>query len=170
MTSDIPITERHGMFSFILRSCTSGILAHILDPAVPFVWIRRHTPKQRIQWWDTQVRLSETGVPFDVEVRSMEFDLQLRTDRFLELLPEFEDHGMVLYQMGRRVPDTLTLNGIADDVVDRVLIQNGLHLCFYLPHAAESAELASPHRDVLERALRRPEVRGLAIEQPKNVP
>ena len=36
----------------MLRSCTSGILAHILDPAVPFVWIRRHTPKRYIQWVD----------------------------------------------------------------------------------------------------------------------
>jgi len=162
MTSDLPITERNGMYSFMLRSCTSGILAHILDPALPFVWIRRHTPKRYIQWWTTQTRLSDTGALHEVEVRSMEFDLQLRTARFLELLPEFEDNGLVLFQMTRRVPDTLTLHGVSDDAVDRVLLQNGLHLSFYLPHAIECAQLASPHREVLERALQRPQVTEIA--------
>jgi hypothetical protein len=150
------------MFSFMLRSCTSGILAHILDPAVPFIWIRRHTPKRYIQWWSTQTHLSEAGGLHEVEVRSMEFDVQLRTARFLELLPEFEDHGMVLFQMTRRVPDTLTLSGVPDEAVDRVLLQNGLHLRFYLPHAVECAQLASPQREVLERALERPEIGEIA--------
>lgn len=162
MNSCIPITEQNGMFSFMLRSCTSGILAHVLDPAVPFVWIRRHSPQRYIQWWSTQTRVSESGTLHDIEVRSMEFDLQLRTSRFLELLPEFDDHGMDLFQMMRRVPDTLTLDGIAENAVARILIQNGLHLHFYLPHAVECAQLASPHREVLERVLQRPEVSKIA--------
>jgi hypothetical protein len=164
MTSALPIVERNGMFSIMLRSCASDILAYILDPTVPFVWIRQHKPKRSVQWWSTQTQLSETGALHDVEVRSMEFDLQLRTGRFLELLPEFEDHGMVLFQMTRRVPDTLTLDGIADEVVDRILIQNGMHLRFYLPHAIECAQLASSHREVLERVLQRPEVAKIAYK------
>jgi hypothetical protein len=164
MTSELPITESSGMFSLMLRSCSSDILAHILDPAVPFVWLRRHTPKRYIQWWPTRVPLSERGQPHDVEVRSLEFDLQLTTARFLELLPEFTDHGIVLFQMTRRVPDTLTLDRIAESAVERVLIENGLHLRFYLPHAIESAQLASPYREVLERALQKPQVRELAYD------
>jgi hypothetical protein len=162
MISEIPITERNGMFSFMLRSCTSGILAHILDPAIPFVWLRHHTPNPYIQWRQTQVSLSGRGSLHEIEVRSMEFDIQLPTARFLELLPEFEDHGIVLFQMTRRVPDTLTLDRIADNTIDRVLIQNGLYLRFYLPHAVECAQLSSPYREVLELALQRPEVRDLA--------
>jgi hypothetical protein len=164
MTSELPITERDGMFSVMLRSCTCSVLAHVVDPAIPFVWVRRHMPQSIVQWWRTQVALSATGGPHNVEVRWMEFDLQLSTSRFLELLPEFEDHGIVLFQMTRRVPDTLTLHGVPDSAVDRVLIQNGLHLRFYLPHAVECAQLASPHREVLERALQRPEVRELAYD------
>jgi hypothetical protein len=131
---------------------------------VPFVWIRRHTPQRWVAWSRYQVPLSRTGQLFDAEVRSLEFDLQLPTTRFLELLPEFDDHGIVLFQMSRRVPDTLMLDRIQDDAVDRVLIQNGLHLRFYLPHAIECAQLASPHRDVLERALESPQVQDLAYE------
>jgi len=66
------------------------------------------------------------------------------------------------FQMSRHVPDTLTLDRIHDDAVDQVLIQNGLQLRFYLPHAMECAQLASPRRDVLERALEKPLVRKLA--------
>jgi hypothetical protein len=97
----------------------------------------------------------------------MEFDLQLPTARFLELLPEFENHGMVLFQMSRRVPDLLTLDGLNDDVIDRVLIQNGLHLRFYLPHSYEYAQLASPTLEVLERVLQQPEVNALAYTPPR---
>ena len=151
------------MFSFMLRSCPLGILAYVLDPTVPIVWIRRHTPKKSIQWWNTQTRLSEAGVLHDVEVRCMEFDIQLNTTRFLELLPEFRDDGMVLFQMTRRVPETLTLDGMAEDAFYRILIQNGLHLHIYLPYEAECGQLASPHREVLVRILQRPEVKEIAF-------
>jgi len=163
MPAETLITERDGMFIVALRSCTSQILAEILDPAIPFVWIRRHTPKGYVEWWSTRAPLSERGVLHDVEVRSLEFDLQLSTARFLELLPEFADHGMLLFQMTRRVPDSLTLDGVADSAIERVLIQNGLHLRFYLPHAVEYAQIASPHRAVLEKALQSPTVRELAV-------
>jgi hypothetical protein len=92
----------------------------------------------------------------------MEFDIQLPTARFLELLSEFEEQGIILFQMSRRVPDTLTLHGLADDAVNRVLIENGLHMKFFLPHAVECAQLASPHREVMERALQGREVREIA--------
>ena len=146
----------------MLRSCTARILAPILEPAIPWVWIRHHHPKRYIQWWNTQAALSEKGPLHDVEVRMMEFDLQLSTARFLELLPEFEDHGLALFQMTRRVPDTLTLHRVPEEAVDQILIQNGLHLAFYLPHAIECAQLASPHRSVLDRALQKPEVKEIA--------
>jgi len=155
MNSDLPIREQNGMFSVMLSVCSAGILSHILDPAVPVVWIRDHSPNRYLQWWKTQALFSEKGAFHEAEVRWMRFDLQLPTARFLEYLPEFEDHGMLLFQMTRRVPDTLTLDGLDHKAADRVLIQNGLHLRFNLPHANECAQLASPYREVLERALQR---------------
>ena len=149
------------MFRVILPSCSCSVLAQILDLSVPFVWVRRHLPQPCIRWWHAQAPLSATGQPYDVEVRGLQFDLQLPTVRFLELLPEFEDHGIVLFQMSRRVPDTLTLHGVPDQSVDRLLIQNGLHLRFDLPHANESACLASPRREVLEEVLQKSKVREL---------
>jgi hypothetical protein len=164
MASQLPIIEREGMFSVMLRPCTCAILEYILDPAIGYVWVRRHTPRRHLQWWKTQAPLSEAGTLHEVQVRGMEFDLQLPTARFLELLPEFWGHGLVLFQMTRPVPDTLMLDGIADSVVDRVLMQNGLHLRFYLPHAAELAQVGSPRREVLEKMLQRREVREMAMD------
>ena len=94
----------------------------------------------------------------------MAFDLQFETKRFVDLLPEFEDHGMVVFQMDRKVSGSLFLDRIPDEAIDRVLIQNGLHLRFYLPHAMEVAVVGSPFREPLEKALHHPEVRRLAYE------
>ena len=148
----------------MLRQCTSAVLAHALDKAVPWVWIRRHQPKRYLQWWSTPIALSESGLPKEVCLRSLEFDLQFPTHRFLELLPEFSDHGIVLFQMSRPVPDTLSLDRIPDDAIDRVLVQNGLHLAFYLPHAFESAQFRSPNREVIERLVEVPQIKDLVYK------
>ncbi|MEK6701082.1 MAG: hypothetical protein AABZ53_02390 [Planctomycetota bacterium] len=162
MEPDYPIVERNGMFNFMLRSCTARILVHILDRDTPFVWIRRHAPCRDMRWWRTKVPLSIDGAPFNVEARMLNFDLQMSTSEFLENIAEFDGHGLVLFQMSKRVPDSLTLDGIADDLVDRVLVQNGMTLRFYLPHAVECAQVTSPQRATLEQVLRRPEVNALA--------
>ena len=115
-----------------------------------------------MQWWTTPVCLSKSGGAVDIEVGGLAFDVQLSTKRFLELLPEFNEHGLELYQMTRRIPNTLTLDCLPTENVNEVLIQNGLHLKFDLPHAGECAMLASPHREVLERVLLKPEIGKLA--------
>src|SRR5262245_47286787 len=112
MIPGLPIRHHRGVFTVMLSGCTCGVLRDILDPAVPFVWIRRHFPNQLLAWHRTCVPLTADGQPLDVEVRGMEFDIQLPTERFLELLPAFEEHGIELLQMAQRVPNTLTLHRI----------------------------------------------------------
>jgi hypothetical protein len=158
------ITQQGNIHAFMLGPCTADILRHALDPSVPWIWIRRHTPKRNLGWWPTKLPLSERGAPCEVTARSLEFDLLLPTVRFLELLPEFHDHGVTLYQMVRPVPDTLSLDRVPPDAIDPVLVQNGLHLAFHLPHAIETAEFRSPHREVLAALLAVPEIRALAFE------
>lgn len=83
------------------------------------------------------------------------FDIQTTTEDFLPLLPEFEDHGLDLFQMSRRVPNTLLFN-IYDESMNRILLNNGLFLKFILPHAGEVAQLCSPNREYLESLLKNP--------------
>jgi hypothetical protein len=134
------------MFSVMLRGWTCRVLAHILEPSIPFVWIRRHLPHHYVHWYRALLPLSTTGQPHEVEVRSLEFDIQLSTPRLIELLSEFEEHGIDLCQMTRRVPDTLTLHGVSDAMVSHILCQNGLHWRFVLPHAGECAQLSAQTR------------------------
>lgn len=91
----------------------------------------------------------------------MEFDAQMPTGRFLGLLPEFEESGMVLFQMQKKIPDTLRLR-LEDANMNRVLIRNGLFLKFHLPHAGEVALLCSPNKEYLAGLLRLPAVCELA--------
>src|SRR5688572_11811683 len=114
------ITARNAFYELMLKPCTTGILAHALDTAVPWIWIRGHMPKRYLQWWCTQLPLSEGGTVHDVSVRSLQFDLQLPTTRFLELLPDFKDHAISLFQLTRSLPDTLTLDRVPDESIDRV--------------------------------------------------
>jgi hypothetical protein len=146
------------MFSLTLRPCTTAVLSHALDPSVPWVWIRGHRPKRHIAWWTARVPLSESEKSYSVSVRSLEFDLIFPTIQFLEVLPEFWDHGVALFQMSKPVPDTLTLDRIPDRSIDEVLIRNGLHLAFYLPHSYETAQFRSPDRRVIERIQQIPEM------------
>lgn len=150
------------LFTVMLRSSTAAVLKHLLDPAVPYVWIRKHHPHPRIEWWKTDVQLSDAGRLHRLEVKCMEFDILLETQRFLDLLADFEPHGLELHQMSRRIPSSLTLSGLTDEAQTRVLINNGLHLSFFLPHAIEDAQLASPHREVVETALGKPHIKAIA--------
>ena len=106
-----------------------------------------------------QAALSEKGPLHDVEVRMMEFDLQLSTARFQELLPEFEDHGLA-FQMTRRVPDTLTLHRVPEEAVD----QFSLEVCIgrFTCHTQLSARSWLLLTVVLDRALQKPEVKEIA--------
>ncbi len=159
-----PVRESHGIYSLSLQPCSTRILADVLDPSVPFVWIQRHMPRPEIRWSKTSIALNAEPRTHEVEVRSLEFDLLLATHDFLRMLPEFESHGMVLYQMARRVPDTLTLAGMSETSVHQVLVQNGWRLKFFLPHAQEVAVIVSPDRTVLENLLLKPAVRQLILE------
>jgi len=156
MSTARAITEHEGMFSLRLNPLPFNMLVHILDPSVSFIWICSYIPQKCLKWWRTQLPLSVEGRPQDVEVRWLHFELQLTTPRFLELLPEFPNGGMTLFQMTRRVPDTLTLNRVPDSAVNRVLIQNGLHLRVHLPDWEPWGDVESPRHDVLEAVLNKP--------------
>jgi hypothetical protein len=96
----------------------------------------------------------------------LNYEAQFETSAFLELLGEFEGHGVSLFQMARRVPNSLTLLGLDDRAVDRVLCHNGLRVGFYLPHANEYAQVCSPDRGFLERLASKAEMQDLVRVPP----
>jgi hypothetical protein len=83
-------------------------------------------------------------------VRDLEFDIQLSTNEFLQLEPEFRHGGILLIQLDRPVPDTLSPGRGSDAAWYRILRENGFRLEFQLPHPGEYASVVSPDRGVLE--------------------
>lgn len=145
-----------GLYHVTLRPCTAQILVTLLRGSASTVWLRGYRPEPTVRWWAAPMRLSSAGTPVSATVRDVEFDLQLSVERFLELLPEFEDKGVDLYVMTQPVPDTLTLRGLPDGEAQRVLLANGLVAHFDLPHAHEVAVLSSPSRELLQDWLKGP--------------
>jgi hypothetical protein len=152
-----------GSFVLALLPCTCRILAWLLDPNTPIVWVTNHWPHRVIQWWETSVPLTKADQPRRLRVRGLSYDLQMNREDFLAVLPEFEEFGINLYQMTRPVPDTLRVEQLAENVRRRVLIQNGAVTHFQLPHAGEVAVFWSMARATVERALEHPDIRSLAI-------
>ncbi|MDB5337265.1 MAG: hypothetical protein JWN70_2884 [Planctomycetaceae bacterium] len=118
-----------------------SVLVKLLDPSVPWIWILGHCPNRFVQWWNTTVPLNDMGGVFSGSVRSLRFDMQMATHDFLSRSEEFDDHGLVLIQSHRQMPDTLCLERIPDSQQNNVLIQNGATMRIYLPHAIETAQV-----------------------------
>jgi hypothetical protein len=63
---------------------------------------------------------------------------------------------MTLFQMQKPWPASVQPRYLPKAARYKILVQNGLHLEFYLPHAGEYAQVVSPHREVLERINNHP--------------
>jgi hypothetical protein len=157
---DLPRQTGDGLFSIMLRPCTAEVLRHLLDPEVPFVWVVGHYPHKYVEWWGCHLPLSKAGVASPLEVRGLHFDLLLPTSEFLTRLSDFD--GLVLHQMRRRVPNTLTIEGLDERNRTRILVRNGLAASFYLPHAMECASFRTVERVAIEKALSNEVIRALA--------
>ena len=131
-----------------------SLLARFLDATVPWVWILGHRPNPFVQWWQTTVPLSMTGTDFTGLVRHLSFDLQMPTQDFILRAADFDDHGLVLIQSHKPMPDTLSLDSIPDSHQNAVLMQNGATLRMYLPHAIETAQVVSFAKGYLAKVIR----------------
>lgn len=118
-------------------------VAQFLDTAVHWVWILGHRPNRYVQWWKTSVNINANDTQYSGLVRNMCFDLQLPTHEFLMRVTEFDDHGIVLIQSHRMMPDTLCLDTIPEAQRNSVLTHNGATLRICLPHAIETAQVQS---------------------------
>jgi len=147
-----------GMFSLWLPPCSTAVLPLVLDAEVPFVWIVGHWPGTHIHWWEAELPLSETTPNRRLRVRDLEFDIEMSTADFLASEPEFRHGGIILRQLVRPVPNTLSVRRLPGATGFRVLRDNGLHLEFHLPHPGEHASVISPHRSALESLLGKPEL------------
>lgn len=152
-----------GVYVLNLGTCDCSILKHLLNPNVPYIWVRNHMPNPTVKWWITHLPISTSDTVMQMKVRNLRYDLQMETQQFLDNLKEFVPFGIEIYQFDRPVPDTLTLNQIPEDKRTKVLLNNGGQSAFFLPHANEQAQYWTANRHLMAFALSQPEVVRLAI-------
>lgn len=145
------IRNQDGHETLVVHRATASKLAHYLDPSVPWVWILGHMPNRAIRWWTSSVPLN-TNVSITGRIRGLTYDLQLPTAEFLCCVSDFDEHGLVLIQANREMPDTLDLSRLRDSQQDSVLIQNGAVMRMYLPHAIETAVIVCYREGLLAKS------------------
>jgi hypothetical protein len=154
MTYEIqPSTD--GGYSVGLGIVTARILALVLEPAAPAIWIVQYTPHTRGGWETMAVPIGRrTRV---LEVRGVGFEIRTTRDEFMSMLPDLEPAGLFVAQMRSPAPDTLRAEWLFENVPQRLerCHAAGVVLTFDLPHAHEVAVAWSPEREVLARVIQR---------------
>jgi len=143
-----------GIYTVSLRPCTASVLRFIGIDMPWTVWLQGHRPDGLLRWWNTRIPINHGGGPILLTVRSLEYDLQVPRAHLESILPELEQSGLSAFFMDRPVPDTLTLRGIDDASMWKVLRANGCQAHFFLPHAMEVAVLATPSEGHLNTWLK----------------
>jgi hypothetical protein len=147
------IQEEAGVETLYVHSATVSGLAAFLNPDIPWVWILGHMPNRYVQWWEAELPTNKFGASLKAAYRNISYDLMLPTQHFIESLPQFEEHGIVLIQSSQRMPDTLELSRIPESQQPGVLVKNGAFLRLYLPHAVETAQVQCFEKGYLGRKI-----------------
>lgn len=139
--SKIEIAENGKAEILYVHGASVSTLVPFLRPQIPWVWILGHMPDEHMQWWRTSLPVNKQNVPISAEFRLVCYDLMLPTAHFLEMVSAFDNHGILLVQSNRRMPDTLDLLRIPEARQSEVLRSNGAFLRINLPHAVETAQI-----------------------------
>jgi hypothetical protein len=149
-----------GYFYIMLDASDATDLRFLLHPEAEHIWIHAHRPDPALRWWSADVPISPGIVMPSAQIRLMEFDLMMTRSDFLDRLDLFELHGLCLTQLSRPVPNSLWLQALPEDQIERILLQNGMRSRYFLPHAAETAQFSCTDKTHLERVIVLPEIRA----------
>ena len=114
-----------------------------IDLSVPYVWILGHTPQYQAGWWTADIPLNVSGAWMNAQIQNLTLDLNLETQVFLERIYDFDNHGFLLLQSSKPMPESLYLSELLEDVQTKILGQNGVTLKIHMPHAGETASIVS---------------------------
>ena len=127
------------------------IVRELIDEQVPHVlcW-GGHLGCYR--WEPFLLPVAEPLSPEPVLARAVEVDFIVDTSCFLSLLPEFRS-SISIVQLRRVPPDHLDMRRIQGKELWRLLSEVGWHVWCNVP-GNDHAQVASPHRAVVERAVK----------------
>lgn len=145
--------DRNGVETLVVDAAKVSTLLPFVNPEIPWVWIFGHGPSQVWDWWESSLPVNKCGKSIAAEFRRVRYDMQLPTQRFLEVAAEFEELGLDLVQSSKKMPNSLDLSRIPQEQQSKVLRSNGAFLRIYLPHAVETAHVQCYEKGYLSRVL-----------------
>ena len=128
--------------------------APFIERSTPFICILEHAPIEEIAWTEMSLPINSELDTFHLKYRRISYDILMKTDEFLRNIKSFDEHGIFLVQMSKPMPNTLTLHGLKDEIIDKVLIKNEAMLKIYLPHAGETGSVTSFQKGYLNEILK----------------
>ena len=139
-----------GVWWALLDHPVSLLLRDLVCPDVPYVLCWGHRVGQ-YQWEPFNLPVTVPAQPEPVQARVAEFDFLCSTEQFLTWLPAFRP-GIRAVQLHKKPPDHLDMGKIQGKERWRILNDCGWHVLLDAP-GNDFGEVASPHRDVVERAI-----------------
>lgn len=97
----------------------------IFDKTYDYILVHKFNPHEIIEWWKSDIKVNQDFNLKNVSVRNMKFDLQTDLKGLKQIL-KFQTRQECIYQFDRPVPDTLCIEMLPDESIDRILKQNGL--------------------------------------------
>ncbi len=129
----------HGVDKVYLERALVSDISKFMSTEVSWTWILGHRPYRFVGWNEMSLPVSGSGTPIRGDFRHVTYDLMTPTSRFIEIVAEFDEHGIVLIQSAKRMPENLELHRMSDKTQREVLVRNGAFLRAYLPHSDENA-------------------------------
>lgn len=141
------------LYCMSLNYCDTSILPYVLNKNAKYLLINCHNPNPYFAWYNASLQIKESGELHSLKVRHVNFDIQIDTEDFIMMNAEFKEFGIDLLQFNKPIPNTLVYD-IQKPQMNKILIQNGLFLKFYLPHKGETASICCTNREYLEGLLK----------------
>ncbi len=156
--------KEKGIYTLGLESASCLLLSYLLSPAIPYIFAYRYKPNDMSEWWECPVMLSKKEKLYRLEVKRMEFDFQMSTDEFLDILDEFGKSGIEIFQSNNKIPSTLAIYTINENSLLRVLRHNGITSRFYLPNYHGEATFWTFDKEHFSNILENPAISDRILE------
>jgi len=97
----------------------------LIDKNFNHILIYKFMPNPAIEWWKTNIALKNNETFENLEVRNMEFDIRTDLDGLKKIL-ELNTLHLNIYQFNKPIPNTLSLDHLPQENLERILQENGL--------------------------------------------
>jgi len=105
-------------------------ILELIDKRFDHFFIHKFNPHNTIEWYSADLKTAN----FDFKgatIRNMELDLQTNLDGLKKLI-DLNTNYLRIYQFEKSVPDTLLIEHLPENTIEKILLQNGLRHLFFI--------------------------------------